>query len=118
MIIATGVESYVARAVDPKNKMPKLKAGKSSIFNVEVLRTSEQNVVVVEGEFDALSVIEAGNDAIALGTTTNVDKLLSWLKESGVRPKKPLVIDLDADEAGRTAAKKLMTGLQRMQVRY
>jgi len=118
MIIATGVESYVARAVDPKNKMPKLKAGKSSIFNVEVLRTSEQNVVVVEGEFDALSVIEAGNDAIALGTTTNVDKLLSWLKESGVRPKKPLVIDLDADEAGSTAAKKLMMGLQKMQVRY
>lgn len=118
MIIATGAESYVARAVDPKNKMPKLKAGKSSIFNVEVLRSSEQNVVVVEGEFDALSVIEAGNDAIALGTTTNVDKLLSWLKESGVRPKKPLVIDLDADEAGRTAAKKLMTGLQKLQVRY
>ena len=118
MIIATGSESYVARAVDPKNKMPKLKAGKSNIFNVEILRVSEQNVVVVEGEFDALSVIEAGNDAIALGTTTNVDKLLSWLKESGVRPKKPLVIDLDADEVGRTAAKKLMTGLQKMQVRY
>ena len=118
MIIATGVESYVARAVDPKNKMPKLKAGKSNIFNVEVLRTSDQNVVVVEGEFDALSVIEAGNDAIALGTTTNVDKLLSWLKESGVRPKKPLVVDLDSDEAGRTAARKLMTGLQKMQVRY
>ena len=118
MIIVTGAESYVARAVDPKNKMPKLKAGKSNIFNVEVLRTSEQNVVVVEGGFDALSVIEAGNDAIALGTTTNVDKLLSWLKESGVRPKKPLVIDLDADEAGRTAAKKLMMGLQKMQIRY
>ena len=118
MIIPTGEESYVARAVDSKNKMPKLKAGKSNIFNVEILRTSEQNVVVVEGEFDALSVIEAGNDAIALGTTTNVDKLLNWLKDSGVRPKKPLVIDLDADEAGGTAAKKLMAGLQKLQVRY
>ena len=118
MIIPTGEESYVARAVDSKNKMPKLKAGKSNIFNVEILSKSEQNVVVVEGEFDALSVIEAGNDAIALGTTTNVDKLLSWLKESGVRPKKPLVIDLDTDEAGRTAAKKLMTGLSKMRVRY
>lgn len=118
MIIPTGTESYVARAVDPKNKMPKLKAGKSNIFNLEVLRSSEQNVVVVEGEFDALSIIEAGNDAIALGTTTNVEKFLSWLKESGVRPKKPLVIDLDADEAGRTAARKLTAGLRKLRIRY
>ena len=118
MIIVTGSESYVARAVDPKNKMPKLKAGKSNIFNLEVLKTSEQNIVVVEGEFDALSVIEAGNDAISLGTTTNVDKLLSWLKESGIRPKKPLVIDLDADEAGRTAAKNLSAGLVKLQIRH
>ena len=118
MIIPTGAESYVARAVDPKNKMPKLKAGKSSIFNLEVFKSSEQNIVVVEGEFDALSVIEAGNDAIALGTTTNVDKLLSWLKESGVRPKKPLVIDLDADEAGRSATERLIAGLSKLRIRY
>ena len=118
MIIPTGAESYVARAVDPKNKMPKLKAGKSNIFNLEVLRSSEQNIVVVEGEFDALSVIEAGNDAIALGTTTNVDKFLSWLKESGICPKKPLVIDLDADEAGRDATRKLTLGLRKLRIRY
>jgi DNA primase len=118
MIIPTGTESYVARAVDPQNKMPKLKAGKSNIFNLEVLKTSEQNVVVVEGEFDALSVVEAGNDAIALGTTTNVEKFLNWLKESGIRPKKPLVIDLDADEAGRTAARKLTAGLSKLRIRY
>ena len=118
MIIPTGAESYVARAVDPKNKMPKLKAGRSNIFNLEVLKTSEQNVVVVEGEFDALSVIEAGNDAVALGSTTNVEKLLSWLKESGVRPKKPLVIDLDADEAGRAATRKLTAGLSKLRIRH
>ena len=118
MIIPTGAESYVARAVDPKNKMPKLKAGKSNIFNVEVLKSSEQNVVVVEGEFDALSVIEAGNDAIALGTTTNVEKFLNWLKENRVRPKKPLVIDLDADEAGRSAARKLTVGLDKLRIRH
>lgn len=118
MIIPTGAESYVARAVDPENKMPKLKAGKSNIFNLEVLKTSEQNVVMVEGEFDALSVIEAGNDAIALGTTMNVEKFLTWLKESGVRPKKPLVIDLDADEAGQAAMRKLSAGLRKLRIRY
>ena len=118
VIIPTGVSSYVARAVEKDNKLAKMKAGSSEIFNVEVLRSSEQNVVVVEGEFDALSIIEVGNDAIALGSTTNVDKFLNWLKENEVKPKKPLVIDLDTDEAGQTATKKLTEGLKKLGIRY
>ena len=117
-IIPTGTESYVARAVDPNNKIPKMKAGVSNIFNVEVLKTSQQNVVVVEGEFDALSVIEAGNDAIALGSTTNVDKFLEWLKENAVLPSKPLIIDLDDDDAGRAATAKLTEGLRNQRIKY
>ena len=118
VIIPTSAESYVARAVDENNRIPKMKAGASNVFNVEVLKTSQQNVVVVEGEFDALSVIEAGNDAIALGSTTNVDKFLNWLKENNVSPQKPLIIDLDNDEAGKAAIKKLSEGLRKMQIRY
>lgn len=118
VIIPTSAESYVARAIDENNRLPKMKAGASNVFNVEVLRTSQQNVVVVEGEFDALSVIEARNDAIALGSTTNVDKFLSWLKENNVVPKKPLIIDLDNDDVGKTATKKLTEGLRKMQIRY
>ena len=118
VIIPTSAESYMARAVDENNRIPKMKAGASNVFNVEVLKTSQQNVVVVEGEFDALSVIEAGNDAIALGSTTNVDKFLNWLKENNVSPQKPLIIDLDNDEAGKAAIKKLSEGLRKMQIRY
>ena len=118
VIIPTGVESYIARTVDEDNRIPKMKAGISNIFNVEVLKTSQQNVVVVEGEFDALSVIEAENDAVALGSTTNVDKFLSWLKENDVVPKKTLIVDLDNDDAGKTAMKKLSEGLRKMQIRY
>lgn len=118
VIIPTGVESYVARATDENNRLPKMKAGVINIFNVEILKTSSHNVVVVEGEFDALSVIEAGNDAVALGSTTNVDKFLNWLKENNIVPQKPLIIDLDNDEAGRTATKKLTEGLRKMQIRY
>ena len=118
VIIPTSAESYVARAVDENNRIPKMKAGASNIFNVEILKTSKQNVVVVEGEFDALSVIEAGNDAIALGSTTNVDRFLKWLKENSVSPQKPLIIDLDNDDAGKTAMKKLTEGLRKMQIRY
>ncbi len=118
VIIPTSAESYVARAVDDDNRLSKMKAGVSNVFNVEILKTSQQNVVIVEGEFDALSVIEAGNDAVALGSTTNVDKFLSWLKENKVVPKKPLIIDLDNDDAGKTAMKKLSEGLRKMQIRY
>ena len=78
VIIPTSAESYVARSTDD-NKVPKMKAGAGNIFNLEVLKSSQQHVVVVEGEFDALSIIEAGNDAISLGSTSNVDKLIEWL---------------------------------------
>ena len=54
VIIPTSSESYVARAVDENNKIPKMKAGSSGIFNIDVLKTSTQNVVVVEGEFGLL----------------------------------------------------------------
>lgn len=118
VIIPTSPESYVARAVDENNRLPKMKAGASNIFNVEVLKTSQQNIVVVEGEFDALSIIEAGNDAIALGSTTNVDKFLSWLKENEICPQKPLIIDLDNDDAGKLAERKLTAGLVELRIRY
>ena len=117
VIIPTSPESYVARAIDD-NKIPKMKAGSSEIFNIEVLRNSKQSVVVVEGEFDALSIIEAGNDAIALGSTTNVDKFLKWLKENNIPPPQPLVLNLDADDAGQKATDKLASELRKMRIKF
>ena len=117
VIIPTSTESYVARSTDD-NKVPKMKAGVGNIFNIDVLKTSRQNVVVVEGEFDALSIIEAGNDAIALGSTSNVDKLVDWLREKNIRPHLPLVLNLDADEAGQKATDKLIAALRDMRIRF
>ena len=110
VIIPTSSESYVARSTDD-NDVPKMKAGVGSIFNLGILESSRQHVVIVEGEIDALSIIEAGNDAIALGSTNNVDKLISWLEEKNIRPHLPLVLNLDADEAGKKAADKLASEL-------
>ena len=117
VIIPTSSESYVARAVDG-NKIPKMKAGSSEIFNIDILQTSKQNIVIVEGEFDALSIIEAGNDAIALGSTTNVDKFLKWLKEKNIQPHQPLVLNLDDDDAGQKATDKLAAELRKMKIRF
>ena len=117
VIIPTSTESYVARSTDD-NKMPKMKAGEANIFNIEILKTSNQHVVIVEGEFDALSVIEAGNDAIALGSTSNVDKLINWIKQNEIQPHQPLVINLDADEAGLKASDKLSKALRDLHIRF
>ena len=117
VIIPTSTESYVARSTDD-NKVPKMKAGMGNIFNIGVLKTSRQHIVVVEGEFDALSIIEAGNDAIALGSTSNVDKLIDWLREKNIRPHLPLVLNLDADEAGQNATDKLANALRDMRIRF
>ena len=117
VIIPTSTESYVARSTDD-NKVPKMKAGTTSIFNIDILKSSQQHVVVVEGEFDALSIIEAGNDAIALGSTSNVDKLIDWLREKNIRPHLPLVLSLDADEAGKKATDKLANALRNMRIQF
>ena len=117
VIIPTSTESYVARSTDD-NKMPKMKAGEANIFNIDILKASNQHVVIVEGEFDALSVIEAGNDAIALGSTSNVDKLINWIKQNKIQPHQPLVINLDADEAGLKAADKLSMALRDLRIRF
>lgn len=117
VIIPTSSESYVARSTDG-NKVPKMKAGTTSIFNIDILKSSQQHVVIVEGEFDALSIIEAGNDAIALGSTSNVDKLIDWLREKNIQPHLPLVLSLDADEAGQKATEKLAEALRDMRIRF
>ncbi len=117
VIIPTSPESYVARSTND-NKVPKMKAGVGNIFNVNVLKLSLQHIVVVEGEFDALSIIEAGNDAIALGSTSNVDKLIEWLKKKNIRPRLPLILNLDADEAGQKATDKLAAALRDMRIRF
>ena len=117
VIIPTSTESYIARSTDD-NKVPKIKAGMGNIFNIDVLKTSKQHVVIVEGEFDSLSIIETGNDAIALRSTNNVDKLIDWLKEKNVRPHLPLILNLDADEAGQKASDKLAVALRNMHIRF
>ena len=117
VIIPTSSTSYVARSTDD-NKVPKMKAGTTSIFNIDILKSSQQHVVIVEGEFDALSIIEAGNDAIALGSTSNIDKLIDWLKEKNIRPHLPLVLSFDADEAGNKATDKIANALSDMRIRF
>ena len=74
--------------------------------------------MIVEGEFDALSIIEAGNDSIALGSTVNVDKFIDWLKKNSIQPAQPLILNLDSDDAGQKATEKLARALRELHIQF
>ena len=89
--------------------------GCKRLFNHKALRRS-RIIVAVEGEIDALSVIEAGFDAVALCGAANTEKLISALR--GETLCQGVIIMLDQDEAGIVNGKKLADGLAEIGVEY
>lgn len=119
LIIPTGPHGYTARSIqaDTDPRFKKMKEGAAGIFNGKALYNGDgRPVFVVEGEFDALSIIEAGAAALALGSTTNKGKLLDLVK--GRKPTGPLIIALDNDEPGKKAAAELADGLHALGITY
>jgi replicative DNA helicase len=120
LIIPTGKNSYVARNMDepqaPAKKNRYRKKGASLIFNSKALFTAEKPIFVTEGEIDALSIIEAGGEAIALGSTSNYLQLAKMMKEQPT--KQPLILALDNDEEGRKTENELAEELTRLQVPF
>lgn len=108
IIIPVTKSSYTARAIETDGKYKVMKAGKARLFNVKALAGSKP-VFVVEGEIDALSVIQAGGEAVALGSTANYKALIDKVQAGEV--KAPLILCMDNDEAGREAAERLKNGL-------
>lgn len=117
-IIPVTPNSYIARNTNPnaEAKDRYRKTGASNIYLVKALQTSRQPVFVVEGELDALSIIEVGGQAIALGSTANYKKLVTHLEHN--KPTQPLILALDNDEAGRSATKTLAQELERLEIPY
>lgn len=116
-VIPTGDFSYNARATweaDKKERYLKPK-GQFELFNLKAIPFAEQPVFVVEGEFDALSIIEAGGIAVALGSSSNL-RFIEFLKSN--RPKYPLILALDNDDAGRAGEAKLSEELTKIQVEF
>ncbi|MDE7093700.1 MAG: toprim domain-containing protein [Oscillospiraceae bacterium] len=121
LIIPTSKHSYLARdtrnnLTDMQKKYSKSKVGAVHIFNVNALQTAQKPIFIVEGEIDALSIIDVGGEAIALGSTSNVRKLLETLEKQ--KPTQPLIIAPDNDEAGQKALKQLSDGLDSLGIEY
>ena len=123
VVIPTSADTYEVRntEVEPnsasngKNKYRK--HGKNHIFNSSALTDEkEKPIVVCEGIFDALSIIQSGGQAVALGSAVNYKNLVEILEK--VTPARPLIILFDNDDAGNDNASKLSDELSRRKVSY
>ena len=114
LIIPEG-SSYTGRAViDTEYRYMGPKNAESGLFNADALWNSPC-VFVTEGAIDALAVIESsGQQAVALNSVANTEKLLSVLREQPT--KSMLYIMLDNDDAGRAATEKLLKDLKKLKI--
>ena len=122
IIIPTSRTSYVARYAGeaPEGTIKKMKEGGAHFFNGGALLTKGPTFIV-EGEFDALSVMEAGQKAIALGSTAMVHRFAAyvrWAKQNQPSFYPTLLLALDNDPAGQQATRKLTAELQRLGVAF
>ena len=115
LIIPTGKSSFMARNTsDSEDRIRKF--GASPIYNYQALTESVKPIFIVEGEIDALSVMEVGGEAIALGSTSNVASFLRLLDTT--KPCQPLILALDNDKAGKEASIQLDASLQERAIRH
>lgn len=118
VIIPTGPVNFVARNTNPhaEAKDRYRKKGETCILNEDILYTSTRPICVTEGELDALSIIAAGGEALALGSVANKDKFLDVVRQH--KPAAPLVLALDNDTSGNKCADDIATELQQRGISF
>lgn len=120
IIIPTSPSHYIGRAIradiDKKYAKLNVKGGTPSLFNTEVFKSKQDYIFVVEGAFDALSLVELGHPAIALNSTSNT-KLLLQVVDKHETAKTAYILLLDNDEAGQKVQKELLTELQKRNIK-
>lgn len=82
----------------------------------EALNSAGDVVYIVEGEIDALSIYEAGGQAIALGGVTLATQFYNRLEGDKRKQNKTFIVALDNDEAGDRASDVLAGKLHKGQI--
>ena len=108
IIIPREENSYTARNINWKptdNKDIRIrKNGASTIYNLNQSNNSDKSYCfIAEGEFDCLSFLELGYNAIGLGSCSNSNKLFN----SNLDTSKTYILALDNDEAGQETTEKI-----------
>lgn len=119
IIVPCNAYQYEARDIRSASSLPenekgyaKMNEGGKGIFNLEALGRASSVVFVTEGSFDALSIIEAGSEAVALNSASNVPLFLKKLSEQ--KTEIVFALCLDNDDAGRKQEAELAKGLERL----
>ena len=112
---------YIARLLEPPDwysgKYKKVTGLPEPLFNMEALLSKEIGpIFVTEGQFDALSVIEAGADAIATNGIAGKAKLIQHLKTNPT--EKTLIISYDTDSQGEEASLTLQKDLDSIGINF
>lgn len=116
-------EFYIMRSTDPRAQNRdryRLPADiKKELFNAEAL-SQKKPVFITEGIIDALSIITAGHEALALPAATDInlleDEIKKRIEAKTVLPE--LILCLDNDEAGQKAAHNLSEFLKNKKVAH
>ena len=114
LIVPTSKTSYLARATDSNNKR---KVGKTHIFNSKSLNNTPV-LYIVEGEIDALSVIDVGGNAVGLGGVGNVKHFFEVFDQIERTKEQKFIISLDNDEAGEKAKNALIEGFDERNISF
>ena len=122
LIVPVTSTSYLAR--DTRENIPdyqkayaKAKVGSSDIFNARAfIDYLDKPIFIVEGEIDALSIMEVGGVAVGLGSTSNYKKLAGLVKDKQL--ERPLILALDNDSRGRKTQAELEKLLQAQKTPY
>ena len=117
LIIPCATSFYIARNTDRQSDFRyKNPTGVSiELFNKAALRNDTgRPVFITEGAINALSIIEAGGEALALNSASNTRKLLEELKAH--RTRSTLILCLDNDPAGEKATAQLAEGLRELNI--
>jgi len=134
LIIPTSDSSYLARSTVDDSK---IKVGNVHLLNVDAFRNSDKPIFITEGEIDALSIIDVGGEAVALGGVANIGLLVQQylqnfaplgrgtygtnrslesekdtLVQRNIGSSVTLVLALDNDKAGKEATEKLAEELR------
>lgn len=116
LIIPISESAYNIRFLNQTEKANRYrKRGKAGLFNAEALK-GDKPVWIVEGEIDCMSIIEAGGEAVGLGSTSGAELLTSYIVKNKLSPS--LIIALDNDSAGEKTTEALEKELQELDIKY
>ena len=124
LIIPTSRNSYLARDTRKPDEIPQNQRNytKSKVGNVHIFNEKALNDIsvfyIVEGELDALSIIDVGGNAVGLGSISNINSFFEAIDRKGKAQQQKFIISLDNDSAGEKAVFSLSDGFNVRNIDY